>query len=374
VKKDNRPPLNTLACTNPHCQDHGLLGKDNLRVIREYGKHDRIRYLKCNTCKTCFSERKNTPLWNARLPEAEVASIAEHLSDKCCYKSSARLTKHSKNTVKHYAKRIGYHARDVHDQLVLDVQVNAVEFDERHGFAQVKTNKLWEANAIDPKTKFMLELTFGTRTEDQIKNLMTNTKNRLRQITDLLVMTDGLSLYNTLFPEVFGVPYAIPRTRKQRLSGRKQKFKQVIPRGVALLQLVKQYKGNRVLSVDERLTFGSKKTLNKGLKRLGYRTGNTSAIERFNGTNRGMNAFQVRKGLSFARREESRVVMGWLVACVYNWCRLNRAVRVKLEEPVGKRLFEDRTPAMAIGLASRVWSVLDLLRVQVFMRKPMGSV
>jgi IS1 family transposase len=374
VKKDNRPPLDTLACTNPHCQDHGLPGKDNLRVIREYGKHDRIRYLKCNTCKTSFSERKNTPLWNARLPEAEIASIAEHFSDKCCYKSTSRLTKHSKNTVKHYAKRIGYHARDVHDQLVQNVQVNAVEFDERHGFVQAKTNKLWEANAIDPKTKFMLELMFGTRTEDQIKSLMVNTKKRLLQTTDLLVMTDGLRLYDSLFPEVFGVPYAIPRTRKQRLSGRKQTFKQSIPRGVALLQLVKQYKGNRVVSVDQRLTFGSQKTLNKGLKRLGYQTGNTSAIERFNGTNRGMNAFQVRKGLSFARREESRVVMAWLVACVYNWCRVNRAVRVKLEQPVGRRLFEDRTPAMAIGLATRVWSVLDLLRVQVFPRQQLGSV
>jgi hypothetical protein len=77
----------------------------------------------------------------------------------------------------------------------------------------------------------------------------------------------------------------------------------------------------------------------------------------------------VRKGLSFARRVESRVVMGWLVACVYNWCRVNRAVRMRLEKPVGRRLFEDRTPAMAIGLAIRVWSVLDLLRVQVFPQK-----
>lgn len=255
-----------------------------------------------------------------------------------------------------------------------DVHVNALEFDERHGFVELKTNKLWEANAIDPKSKFMLELTFGTRTEAQITDLMTNTKRRLAQTTDLLVITDGLISYNTLFPEIFGVPYAIPRTRKQRLSGRKQKFKQIIPRRVALLQLVKQYKGNRVVSVNERLTFGSRKTLKTGLKRLGYTTGNTSAIERFNGTNRGMNAFQVRKGLSFARRVESRVVMGWLVACVYNWCRMNRAVRVKLEKPVGKRLFEDRTPAMAIGLASRVWSVLDLLRIQVFPRKSLGSV
>ena len=97
-----------------------------------------------------------------------------------------------------------------------------VRFRVKNGFFQTKTNKFWEANSIDPKTKFMLELTFGTRTEDQIKDLMTSTKKRLAQITDLLVITDGLSSYNTLFPEVFGVPYAIARSRKQRLSGRKQ--------------------------------------------------------------------------------------------------------------------------------------------------------
>jgi hypothetical protein len=115
------------------------------------------------------------------------------------------------------------------------------------------------------------------------------------------------------------------------------------------MQLVKQYKGNRVVSVDQRLTFGSKKTLNKGLKRLGNTTGNTRAIERFNGTNRGMNAFQVRKGLSFARRKESRVVMGWLVACVYNWCRVNRAVRMKLVKPLGRRRF---------GIGLRRWRLV----------------
>ena len=47
----------------------------------------------------------------------------------------------------------------------------------------------------------------------------------------------------------------------------------------------------------------------------------------------------------------------------------------KLEKPVGKRLFEDRTPGVAIGLASQVWRVETLrMRLQHFLQYPLTTV
>lgn len=63
------PPLESLACVNPECELYGQCGMDNLIVRKTYGKYDNIRYLRCTHCREEFSERKNTALWNSKLPQ-----------------------------------------------------------------------------------------------------------------------------------------------------------------------------------------------------------------------------------------------------------------------------------------------------------------
>jgi hypothetical protein len=58
-----------------------------------------------------------------------------------------------------------------------------------------------------------------------------------------------------------------------------------------------------------------------------------------------MKAFEVRRSLVFAREAVSRVRAGWWSAVVYNFCRVNRALRVKLEVAVGRQKFLERSPA-----------------------------
>ena len=53
--------------------------------------------------------------------------------------------------------------------------------------------------------------------------------------------------------------------------------------------------------------------------------------------------------------------MSDLVNGVSNLYRVNRSLRIKLDEPVGRRQYAQRTPAMAIGITDSVWSVLHLL-------------
>jgi hypothetical protein len=55
----------------------------------------------------------------------------------------------------------------------------------------------------------------------------------------------------------------------------------------------------------------------------------------------------------------------WSMA-VYHWVRPHRSLRPKLAVPEGKRRYQQRTPAMALGLTQRIWSEADVLRTPVY--------
>ena len=74
----------------------------------------------------------------------------------------------------------------------------------------------------------------------------------------------------------------------------------------------------------------------------------------------------MRRSLAFARLPHVRQTVSDLMNGVYNCCRANRSLRVKLEEPVKRRQYAQRTPVMAIGIADTVWSVLRLLGTVVW--------
>jgi IS1 family transposase len=331
-----------------------------LTVRKTYGR-DQIRFLRCQTCGTEFSERKHTALWNTKIREPQAATIASCLADKNSLNATVRISQTSKSTVKRLRGILGVHAKRVHDQLVRNVKAKVIQFDERHGFAGSKDTPIWEATAVDAINKLTLALRVGHRDEVMSVELMRDTHSRLAQTTDLLVITDGFEPYRTHFPSVFGRAYPQPLGR----SGRPRPPKWRIPRGVAHAQVVKRYSGKRVVGVETRVAHGTRKCVLKGLRRLGHETLNTSAVERSNLTARSMNAYQVRKSLAFARRAESRSSLAWWCVTVSIFARVNRSLRVRLARRVGRRVYLERSPAMAAGIADRVWSVLELMRVVV---------
>jgi transposase-like protein len=133
-KKNTRPPLESLACVNPDCDLYGQKGNDNLTIRKVYGR-DQIRYLRCRVCQDEFSERKNTALWNSKIPEAKAISVAEHLAEGCSLKGTARLVKVDPSTVRRLNGKVGRHGQQYHEQEVQDVVVTELQADERHGFA-----------------------------------------------------------------------------------------------------------------------------------------------------------------------------------------------------------------------------------------------
>ena len=333
--KTTRPPLASLACVVESCDLYGQVGQNNLTIRKVYGQ-DQIRYLRCRGCGQEFSERKNTALWNSKIEEARAISIAEHLSEGCSIKSTARLTKADVSTITRLNRRLGEQGKMFHNERVKDVQVNALQADERHGFAVSKQQPQWEAEIMDPESKFVLAHVQGRRDEHLIGTLLRDAQQRLAAESkqDFVLFTDGEHNYASLFPEVFGTPYRPTRQGKQ---GRLPKTRYRIPRRLAHVQIIKHRQGRQLKSVEIRHRHGSVKRVNEAVAAVGHTVPNTAVIERRNGTARLMNIAQVRKSLAFSRHPEAKEALGWWTLTVYNWCREHRMLKVKLEQPVGKK-------------------------------------
>jgi transposase-like protein len=110
--------LSRFCCQDPGCPDYGKRGHGNLTVCDRYGKTRSIRLLYCRTCKARFSERKGTPLFGCCLPEDKALDVIGHLADRNGVRATARRVGVTPNTVVRYARRLGEHARDLHDEFV----------------------------------------------------------------------------------------------------------------------------------------------------------------------------------------------------------------------------------------------------------------
>jgi IS1 family transposase/transposase-like protein len=328
-----RPQLETLACVNESCEWYGQAGEDNLTVRKTYGK-DNIRYLRCRCCGEEFSERQNTALWNTKVSEAKAESVAEHLAEGCSVKATARLAKVHPSVVTRLKRKVGRHAEAFHQERVQALEVVALEADERHGYTHDKSQPQWEAEVIDPLSKFVVSHGQGQRDEALIRRLLEDAAKRLVNRHELVLFTDGEASYASLFPEIFGQAY---RPSRQGNCGRFPAVRYRIPRMLAHVQIVKHREGQRVVEVAIRYAHGSMRCVQRVLEQLGYTIPNTSAIERRNGTARRMNAHQVRRSLAFSRRADTKPALGWWALTVYNWSRPHRAWRLPVGQPQDKK-------------------------------------
>jgi IS1 family transposase len=351
--------LDGFRCLNLACSAYGQLGVGNIRLRKWYDtRSGRRRLLRCATCGREFSELKGTALWNTKLPHDQVESIVEHVTRGNSFKETSELTHTHRTTVSRVVCIAGEHAQRVHDQYAQDLHLSSLEADERHGFVGRKDQPCWEATVIDPKSKFIVQNALGTRTTDLAVRLLFGARARLHDPHGVVLFTDGWLPYESLFPAVFGRPY---QPKRQGSRGRLPRLQYRIPRTSGHVRIIKTYQGKRVTDIRIERAAGSQRRIDQELASLGYTTPNTSAVERHNGTARRMNPHQVRKSLAFARLPHVRRTVSDLVNGVYNFCRENRSLRIKLDEPVGRRQYAKRTPAMVIGITDTVWSVLRLL-------------
>lgn len=364
---ETRPALKSLYCVNSECKDFGQMGHKNLKVRKIYGK-DKIRYLRCRSCGEEFSERKGTALFNSKIREAKAAAVIDHLDSRCGVVATAKLVGVCKDAVSRLVRVSGRASKSLHNKFVRKLKPKALQFDEKWSYSSKKqknvtaaddptqTGDRWDVNCLDPHTKLLITVVPGKRTAESIHNAVKDAKSRLAADAPIpAIFTDGEPAYCDAILDLFGHRYAAPKSGKR---GRPANPVMRVPHGLVYAQVVKHRKENKVVEVEVRPIFGKSK-LAQVVKDLNWKKANTSAIERFNLTDRARNGRKVRKTLQFSKRARFHDWMSYITALRYNFHHPHRSLRVKTD--AGSWL--KRSPAMAAGLTDHICSSIELLRL-----------
>jgi len=209
----------------------------------------------------------------------------------------------------------------------------------------------WDHVAYDPEHKLVLVVVPGARVGECAQEIVGEVKERLGDRPPALLTSDEHAAYETAIAETFSEP----EPANSRRPGRPR----VAPRrrpaaGLAYATVRKERKKGRVVSIRRTVVLGGEAAVEEILRESACsRTINTSFVERRHATDRGQNARKSRRTYRFSKDWQVHEAMTYFTAYRYNFCWSVRTLRIKGED--GR--WEQRTPAMAAGLADHVWSL-----------------
>jgi hypothetical protein len=166
-----------------------------------------------------------------------------------------------------------------------------------------------------------------------------------------LMLVDNHLPYPAALLRVFG---EVLHRRRKRRRGRRKHPALKPPAGLlaGVVHKVRDASGN-VVKVRAKALFGRLRAIRARVADLGIGTTvNTSHLERLNGTLRCQQARLARRPRCVSRDGRRLQWSLWLWRDLYNWVRAHGSL-------------EGRTPAMAMGLSDRAWSVLEYIRYPV---------
>lgn len=146
--------------------------------------------------------------------------------------------------------------------------------------------------------------------------------------------------------------------RRKGTRGPKPKPVEVPPEGLTYATVHPTRENNRVVKAEAGVVYGTKKAVKAAPGRSAVSgAANAVFVERHNGAGRTRNARKARKTYGFSKDWQVHEAVTYFTLSSDNFCRPVRAPRQK----VGRRRYRQRTPAMAAGLADRVWSLREWL-------------
>ena len=199
----------------------------------------------------------------------------------------------------------------------------------------------------------LLSLVPGKRDGAHCRQLIQEVHQRTGGRTDLLITSDAHAPYTTAIADVYGVDVPQP---KRPGPGRPPKPQRVLPPDLCYATVCKHRQHGRVVEVTRAVVFGTMCLLALLLSRSRVsKTINTAFVERNNGTDRGQNARKHRKTYAFSKDWTLHHAASYFIGYTYNFCWCVRTLRVQGRDGG----YEQRTPAMAAGLADHVWSLQE---------------
>lgn len=332
-----------IQCAHAQKQKHGRDREGNQRY-------------KCCLCGKRFSEPREKPLGDMRVP-VETAKLALRLlTEGMSIRATERTTGLHRDTICKLIVHFGDACRRFLDERMQGLTLEHLQFDEQWTYVARKQSRLTMTEraeradvgdvylwtCIDQQTKLMPTFLIGKRSADNARRFMTDVASRLKwpnpHASDahsfqpggykpiVQISTDGFAAYPEAVDLAFG-PYA--------------KFGTII----------KEYRNASIIYTPSEMV-GTKRTGIKGIRGREQRTICTSHIERLNGTQRVFMKRLNRLTLCFSKKLRNLEAAFAMFAAYYNFCWQTR-------KP-GKSGAKRATAAMMAKLAGHVWSFNEL--------------
>jgi IS1 family transposase len=256
--------------------------------------------------------------------------------------AAVRVFGHGEATITRWRDRAARHANHLHRHFLRDLHLPHLQLDEIRTRLRPRGHVLWLWLALDPRTKLVPALALGTRTQQTAHGLVHALRVTLTPACVPLVTTDGLRHYYYALTAHFGS--WVHRGRRRHW--------QVDPR-LLYGQVQKQYHRQRLVHVRRRAVCGRGGRLRSVLRALGWRgLVQTAFVERLNLTVRQNVAGLTRRTWATAQTAAGLgAQLAWWRG-YYHFIRPHLSLRQQ-----GRRC----TPAMAAGLTTHRWTVVEFL-------------
>jgi IS1 family transposase len=349
----------------------------------------RWRQLVCLSCHGYFLETVGTPFHAKQVEVDKLVWAITALAEGIGIRAVARIFETDPNTVliwlveaaEHLEAFSRYHLRDVYAEHIqmdeLFALLSAVkegEISEAQAIKRLSRSPYWVWVAMDPVSKLIVAWDVGPRTQAMAQRLVHQVTQVLAPECAPLFLTDGFREYLIALVTHYG-QWIQPE--RHQLKGPRPKPRWMPKPSLLYAQVVKSYRRRRIVGVKHRVIFGVAETIESILAKRGWKI-NTSFIERLNLDFRQHVAAIGRRVNTLCKHEAGLRQQLTLFQSYHNFVLPHASLRLPLPDQMdtmesGKR-WQPRTPAMAVGLTDRVWSLREILmyRVPPWLQSEMG--
>src|SRR5512135_977173 len=194
-------------CHNPGCIARGKLGLGNIRVhsLKE-------RRYRCTTCGQTFAATRDTPYYRLKKSVDLVTIVITLLCHGCPVQAIVVAFGLDERTVADWRDRAGRHGQRLHEQVVLQRQVELGHVQADELYAKVVGRRLWMAMAMAVPSRLWLGGVVSPRRDLILITAVVRMVRHAAKTMAFMVCVDGLASYVTAFTRVFRDPV---RTRQE---------------------------------------------------------------------------------------------------------------------------------------------------------------
>ena len=233
----------------------------------------------------------------------------------------------------------------------------------------------WDHVLFDPESKLVITLIVGRRTEEVLLEAFTDLYARTDGALPDLITTDEYKAYEAVLYPTYGVwKEDLDLSEQEEIEwGEAERPRFYFPEEIAYATMHKERVKGRVVKIDKRVASGTEDQVADVLCRsdTSSKTVNTSYVERWNGTQRHINARKARKVYTFSKELVFHVAATYLCLVVTNFCWQPRTLRQQVQDDPPR--YHYRTPAMAAGLTDKTWTMAEVLSYPLYPLAPSGA-